>query len=134
MASKSADIYKKALALSAVLMVVIGVFGSGLGLMFAGMPGVYSALIGALVSALFSVLTILSIWFGSKLPLAGFYGLVLGGWLVKVLLFAVTLGLLQGADFISGPVFFFAVVATVMGGLAIDSWVVLKGRQPIIEI
>lgn len=134
MASKSADIYKKALALSAVLMVVIGVFGSGLGLMFVGMPGVYSALIGALVSALFSVLTILSIWFGSKLPLAGFYGLVLGGWLVKVLLFAVTLGLLQGADFISGPVFFFAVVATVMGGLAIDSWVVLKGRQPIIEI
>ena len=133
MASKSADIYKKALALSAVLMMVIGVFGSGLGFLFAGAPGVYSALIGAAVSALFSVLTILSIWLGSKLPLAGFYGLVLGGWLVKVLLFAVTLGLLQGADFISGPVFFFAVVATVLGGLAIDSWVVLKGRQPILD-
>lgn len=133
MASKSADIYKKALALSAVLMVVIGVFGSGLGFLFAGAPGVYSALIGAAVSALFSVLTILSIWLGSKLPLGGFYGLVLGGWLVKVLLFAVTLDLLQGADFISGPVFFFAVVATVLGGLAIDSWVVLRGRQPILD-
>ncbi|MEY4409470.1 MAG: hypothetical protein RLZ65_1030 [Actinomycetota bacterium] len=133
MASKSADIYKKALALSAVLMVVIGVFGSGLGFLFAGAPGVYSALIGAAVSALFSVLTILSIWLGSKLPLGGFYGLVLGGWLVKVLLFAVTLGLLQGADFISGPVFFVAVVATVLGGLAIDSWVVLRGRQPILD-
>jgi hypothetical protein len=132
-ASKSADIYKKALALSAVLMVVIGVFGSGLGFLFAGAPGVYSALIGAAVSALFSVLTILSIWLGSKLPLGGFYGLVLGGWLVKVLLFAVTLGLLQGADFISGPVFFVAVVATVLGGLAIDSWVVLRGRQPILD-
>lgn len=133
MASKSADIYKRALALSAVLMVIIGVFGSGIGFLFAGMPGVYSALIGAAVSALFSVLTILSIWLGSELPLAGFYGLVLGGWLVKVLLFAVTLGLLQGAEFISGPVFFFAVVATVLGGLAIDSWVVLKGRQPILD-
>ncbi len=133
MASKSADIYKRALALSAILMVIIGVFGSGIGFLFAGMAGVYSALIGAAVSALFSVLTILSIWIGARLPLGGFYGLVLGGWLVKVLLFAVTLGLLRGADFISGPVFFFAVVTTVLGGLAIDSWVVLKGRQPILD-
>ncbi|MFM1784133.1 MAG: hypothetical protein RLZZ579_410 [Actinomycetota bacterium] len=133
MASKSADIYKRALALSAILMVIIGVFGSGIGFLFAGLAGVYSALIGAAVSALFSVLTILSIWIGARLPLGGFYGLVLGGWLVKVLLFAVTLGLLRGADFISGPVFFFAVVTTVLGGLAIDSWVVLKGRQPILD-
>ena len=133
MASKSADIYKRALALSAILMVIIGVFGSGIGFLFAAMAGVYSALVGAAVSALFSALTILSIWLGARLPLGGFYGLVLGGWLVKVLLFAVTLGLLRDADFISGPVFFFAVVTTVLGGLAIDSWVVLKGRQPILD-
>jgi len=132
-ASKSADIYKRALALSGILLILIAVFGSGLGLMFAGMDGVYSALIGAAVSMAFSTLTILSIWLGAKLPLAGFYGLVLGGWLIKVLLFALTLGALRGAEFISGPVFFFAVVASVLGGLAIDSWVVLKGRQPILD-
>lgn len=133
MASKSADIYKRALALSGILLILIAVFGSGLGLMFAGMDGVYSALIGAAVSMAFSTLTILSIWLGARLPLTGFYGLVLGGWLIKVLLFALTLGALRGAEFISGPVFFFAVVASVLGGLAIDSWVVLKGRQPILD-
>jgi hypothetical protein len=132
-ASKSAEIYKRALALSGILLILIAVFGSGLGFMFAGIDGVYSALIGAAVSMGFSTLTILSIWLGAKLPLAGFYGLVLGGWLIKVLLFALTLGALQDADFISGPVFFFAVVASVLGGLAIDSWVVLKGRQPILD-
>lgn len=133
MANKSVNLYKKAIALSAILMLIIGVFGSGIGLMVAGMAGVYSALIGATVSAAFSILTILSIWIGARLPLAGFYGMVLGGWLVKVLLFAITLGMLQGADFISGPVFFFAVVTSVLGGLAIDSWVVLTGRQPILD-
>ncbi|NBU22652.1 MAG: hypothetical protein EBS38_01900 [Actinobacteria bacterium] len=133
MANKSENLYKKAIALSAILMLIIGVFGSGIGLMVAGMAGVYSALIGAAVSAAFSILTILSIWIGARLPLAGFYGMVLGGWLVKVLLFAITLGMLQGADFISGPVFFFAVVTSVLGGLAIDSWVVLTGRQPILD-
>ncbi len=127
----TSSLYKRALGLSGILVLVIGVFGSGLGFLFTGLPGVMSALIGSLVSLGFSALTIMSIWFGSKLPLAGFYGLVLGGWLVKVLLFAIVLASLQDADFISGPVFFFAVVTSVLGGLAIDSWVVLKGRLPI---
>lgn len=131
MADSTASLYKKALGLSAILVLVIALFGSGIGFLTAGIPGVMSALIGSLVALGFSALTILSIWFGSKLPLAGFYGLVLGGWLVKVLLFAVVLATLQDADFISGPVFFFAVVTSVLGGLAIDSWVVLKGRIPI---
>jgi F0F1-type ATP synthase assembly protein I len=132
-ASKSADLYRKMIALSAVLMLVIGLFGSVIGLLIAGIDGVYSALIGALVSAVFSILTILSVWFGSKLSLTGFYGLVLGGWLLKVVLFAIALGTLQRADFISGPVFFFAVVTTVLGGLAIDGWVVLRERQAILD-
>lgn len=131
MEDSTASLYKKALGLSAILVLIIGLFGSGIGFLTAGMPGVTSALIGASVASGFSVLTILSIWFGSKLPLAGFYGLVLGGWLIKVLLFAVVLAVLQDANFISGPVFFFAVVTSVLGGLAIDSWVVLKGRIPV---
>lgn len=127
----TASLYKRALGLSAILILVIAGVGSGLGFLFAGLPGVISALIGSGVSLGFSALTIFSIWFGSKLPLGGFYGLVLGGWLFKVLLFAVVLAALQDAVFISGPVFFFAVVTSILGGLAIDSWVVLKGRLPI---
>lgn len=131
MLDSTASLYRKALLLSAILVLGIALIGSALGLLIAGTAGLVSALIGAGVALMFSALTILSVWIGSKLPLAGFYGLVLGGWLVKVLLFAITLGWLQGADFISGPVFFFAVVASVLGGLAIDSWVVLRGRLPI---
>lgn len=131
MADSTATLYKKAMNLTGILVLVIGVVGSALGFLFAGTAGVTSALIGAFVAVAFSTPTILSIWFGSKLPLAGFYGLVLGGWLIKVLLFAFVLAALQDSDFISGPVFFFAVVAAVLGGLAIDSWVVLKGRLPI---
>ena len=131
MVENSASLYKKAISLSAALVLLIGLFGSSIGFLIAGFSGMWSALIGAGVALTFSLLTIGSIWFGAKLPLGGFYGLVLGGWLIKVVLFAVTLGFLQDADFISGPVFFFAVVASVLGGLAIDSWVVLKGKMPI---
>jgi hypothetical protein len=129
----SSATYSKALKLSAMLAGAIVVVGGGLGYLLAGLPGLISALIGAGVSLVFAAMTILSIWIGSRLPLGGFYGLVLGGWLIKVLLFAIALGVLRGAEFISGPVFFFAVVASVLGGLAIDSWVVLKGRMAITE-
>lgn len=129
----SSATYSKALRLSAMLAGAIVVMGGGLGYLLAGLPGLISALIGAGVSLVFAAMTILSIWIGSRLPLGGFYGLVLGGWLIKVLLFAIALGVLRGAEFISGPVFFFAVVASVLGGLAIDSWVVLKGRMAITE-
>jgi hypothetical protein len=131
MADSTASLFKKAMNLTGVLVLAIGLIGSAIGYLVAGTAGVMSALIGAFVAVAFSTPTILSIWFGAKLPLAGFYGLVLGGWLVKILLFAFALAALQDADFISGPVFFFAVVAAVLGGLAIDSWVVLKGRIPI---
>jgi hypothetical protein len=97
------------------------------------MPGLYSALIGAAVAAVFGTLTIFSIRLGSRLGLNGFYALVLGGWLAKILLFALLLGALQSAEFISGPMFFFSVVASVLGGLAIDSYLVLTAKLPAVE-
>jgi len=133
MQRNSADLFNAALRLSILLAVLIALVGSLLGFLIYELPGVYSSLIAAAVSASFGVLTILSIRFGSRLPLNGFYGLVLGGWLLKILLFAVLLGSLQGADFISGPMFYFAVVASVLGGLSIDSYLVLSSKLPAVE-
>lgn len=133
MQRNSAELFALALKLSLLLAVSIAAIGSAVGWMIFGMPGVVSSLVASGVSVSFGVLTILSIRVGSRLPLNGFYGLVLGGWLLKVLLFAVLLGALQGADFISGPMFFFAVVASVLGGLSIDSYLVLSSKLPAVE-
>lgn len=133
MQRNSADLFGLALKLSLLLAVIIAVLGSLVGLLIFGLPGVFSALIAAAVSVSFGVLTILSIRIGSRLPLNGFYGLVLGGWLLKILLFAVLLGALQGAEFMSGPMFFFAIVASVLGGLSIDSYLVLSSKLPAVE-
>ena len=133
MPTNSKQLFSKALRLTAYLAIAIVVAGGALGLMIYGMPGLYSALIGAAVAAVFGTLTILSIRFGSRLGLNGFYALVLGGWLMKILLFALLLGALQSAEFISGPMFFFSVVASVLGGLAIDSYLVLSAKLPAVE-
>ena len=130
--SSAQDLFRRAIAYGAYLAIAIAAIGSLVSLLTVGLPGVYAALIGAAISTSFSLMTIFSVWFGSKLPLNGFYALVLGGWLIKVVLFGVVLAILQGAQNFNGPVFFFAIVAGVLGGLGIDSWLVLKARIPTV--
>lgn len=131
MADTVGMVYRRVILMSIAVVAVVAVGGTAFGFLFAGEAGVISALIGAVVALLFSTLTVLSFWFGSKLSLGGFMGVVLGGWLVKFVVFAIALFSLRGADFISGPVFFFSLVAAVLGGLVVDAWVVSKARLTI---
>lgn len=133
MQTNSQKLFSKALRLNAILAIAVAAIGSGVGYLIFGLPGVNSALIGAAITVVFGAMTIGSIKLGARLGLNGFYALVLGGWLLKVLLFAVLLGVLQSATFISGPMFFFAVVASVLGALAIDSYLVLSAKLPVVE-
>jgi hypothetical protein len=132
-ASSSTQVFAKALKLSALLVVSVAVICSIIGYLVVGIDGLWTALIGAAIALVFTSLTVLSVLFGARLPLGGFYGLVLGGWLLKIVLFALLMAALQRMDFIHGPTLFFAIVLSVLGSLSIDSWVVLRSRIPTIE-
>ena len=133
MASSSTQVFAKALKLSALLVVSVAVICSIIGFLVVGVDGLWTALIGAAIALVFTSLTVLSVLFGARLPLGGFYGLVLGGWLLKIVLFAALMAALQRMDFIHGPTLFFAIVLSVLGSLGIDSWVVLRSRIPTID-
>lgn len=131
--SKAANaLYRRVLTLGSALIGAIAVIGGVVGYLVANTDGLTSALIGAGLALVFVSLTALSVWFGSKLPLGGFFGLVLGGWLLKIIGFALVIGALKGADFINGPVLFFTLVAAILGTLAVDSVVALNARIPVI--
>jgi hypothetical protein len=132
-ASSSTQVFAKALKLSALLVVSVAVICSIIGYLVVGVDGLWTALIGAAIALVFTSLTVLSVLFGARLPLGGFYGLVLGGWLLKIVLFALLMAALQRMDFIHGPTLFFAIVLGVLGSLSIDSWVVLRSRIPTID-
>jgi hypothetical protein len=132
-ASSSTQVFAKALKLSALLVVSVAVICSIIGYLVVGVDGLWTALIGSAIALVFTSLTVLSVLFGARLPLGGFYGLVLGGWLIKIVLFALLMAALQRMDFIHGPTLFFAIVLSVLGSLSIDSWVVLRSRIPTID-
>ncbi|MEO0027551.1 MAG: hypothetical protein RL716_882 [Actinomycetota bacterium] len=131
MANSIAELFKQVFIRGSLLVAAIAVIGSAVGFVVAGMPGLVSALIGAGLTLLFVTLTAVSVYVGGKLPLGGFFGVVLGGWVLKLVGFIVLIGALKGEDFISGPVLFFTLVASILGTLAIDSVLVLKARIPI---
>ena len=127
------QVFKRATILNLAVTGAIAILGSVGGFLAASSAGVFGALLGAGIAAAFGLFTLGSIALGGKLSLGGFYGAVLGGWLVKVLLFAVFIAALRSAEWMHGPTFFFALVAAVLGNLAVDSWVVLTGRIETVQ-
>ncbi|MFM2276663.1 MAG: hypothetical protein RJA75_196 [Actinomycetota bacterium] len=125
------SVMQRVLKLGSLLVLGVTVIGSIVGFLVAGTSGLLAALAGGAAAFAFTALTVLSLLFGSKLNLGGFLGIVLGGWLIKVLLFLVLFSSLNKADWLTlsaRPVVFFVVVAAVIGGLVLDTLVVTKAR------
>ena len=127
-AQSTSEVFASVLKQGVLLVAAIAVLGGGLGWLFAGTSGLVSGLIGAGLALLFSSLTALSVSLGGRLSLGGFFGVVLGGWILKMVGFIVLIRTLKGAEFISGPVLFFTLVASILGTLAIDSVIVMRSR------
>jgi hypothetical protein len=126
--TSTGEIFAAVLKQGLMLVLAIALVGGGLGFVFAGAAGLISGLIGAALALVFSSLTAFSVKFGGQLSLGGFFGVVLGGWIVKLVGFIVLIALLKGATFIAGPVLFFTLVASILGTLIIDTLIVMKSR------
>ena len=125
------SVMQRVLKLGSLLVLGVTVIGSIVGFLVAGTSGLLAALAGGAAAFAFTALTVLSLLFGSKLNLGGFLGVVLGGWLIKVLLFLLLFSSLNKAEWLTlsaRPVVFFVVVAAVIGGLVLDTLVVTKAR------
>lgn len=133
MPNASEQLFTRILKQGSLLIAAIALLGGVLGFFVASVAGLVSALIGASMALVFVSMTALSVWLGGKLSLGGFFGVVLGGWIAKLLLFIGLVLLLKGAAFIVGPILFICVVVSVIGSLVLDAIVVMKTRIPTYE-
>lgn len=126
-------IFTKVLKHGSILILAIAVLGSAIGYFAAGIPGVLGSLVGASLAFIFVTLTALSVLFGAKLNLGGFYAIVLGGWLLKVVLFIAAISLISRLDGLNRVAIFISLVASVLGSLAVDAYVALKSKIPVVS-
>jgi len=131
----SNPVLRKALAWSGLLAAAVLVVSGILGFVFAGAEGLVSALLGTLMAVVFMGITAASIllanrFASSDLFVGAFFGIVLGGWLLKFIVFIVLVVLLRDADWLNPTVLFLSLVAGVIASLVVDVLVVAKSRMP----
>lgn len=131
----SVPVLRRILVYGAFLALGIMVIGAIVGGLVAGASGVASALIGTVMAVVFMGITAGSIllanrFAGSEAAIGAFFGIVMGGWLVKFVVFLALMFLLRGQPWIEPVVLLLSIIAGVIGSLVVDVVVVMKSRMP----
>ncbi|MCU1419934.1 MAG: hypothetical protein JWR57_1103 [Mycetocola sp.] len=134
----SVPVLRKILVYGAILALGIAVVGAILGGIAAGLSGVLSALVGTLMAVVFMGITAGSIlianrYAGRESAIGAFFGIVMGGWLLKFVVFLVLIFLLKDLPWVQPVVLFLSIVAGVVGSLVVDAVVVLRSRMSYVS-
>lgn len=136
--STAAPALRLSLVYGASLSIAIAIVGSIIGALVAELPGLLSALIGAGMGFVFLGVTAGSILLADRLTKGdllspAYFGIVLGAWLLKFVLFLVLVFTLRDAPFVQPTVLFVTLVIAVLGGLIVDLVAVARARVPYVS-
>lgn len=126
-------VFRRALRDTVLLLVALTVLGVLVGALVSGVPGVWGALIGVGLAAVFSGTTVLAMLRTTHSAPQVMAGVVMGTWLAKVLVVIVALALLRGLDFYSAPVLAGVLALGAIGSALLDYRAVSTGRVPYVE-
>ncbi|MPV87784.1 hypothetical protein GB882_03830 [Georgenia ruanii] len=125
--------FRRILRQLTLLVLVLAVGGGVVGYLVAGQPGLWGALMGAGVAALFMVGTAATMLLTADKPLHVASAAGVGGWIVKLVLLLVLLALVRGKGFYSPGAFFVVLVLAIVGSFVIEARAVLRSRVPTFE-
>lgn len=129
----STPVLRTALRWGLIVGGLVAVAAAVIGFAIAGAEGLWSGVIGALVGVVFPALTAVSIlvanrWFGHPAYLQIFFGIVMGGLVVKFAIVIVALLLLSRVEWLVSPVFYFSLVVSAVASLVVDLVVLSRMR------
>lgn len=125
----TSQILSRVLKYTGILAIVLAVVGGILGYLLAGSDGLISVLLGTVVAIVFAAVTAISLQIAIKFEIAAFFGIVMGAWLLKMVLFIAAILLLRDQPFINPVALFVALVVAIVGTVAIDAYVVFTSRM-----
>lgn len=136
--NSATPILKRTLLWGTILAALIAIVGSIAGSIADPERGLVSALVGALIAFAFVAITALTVLFGigrSKGDMLhpAFFAIVLGGWLLKFIVFLVLIVLLKDLEWVNSVVLFLTVVVGVAGSLVVDVVVIARSRLPYVS-
>ncbi|CAL4860430.1 hypothetical protein [Microbacterium sp. MM2322] len=137
-APSSTPMLRTALVWSGIVTAILAVIGGVVGLLTAGTSGLWSALVAVLMAAVFLAFTIVSIlianrFYGDPLFVPIFFGSVMGGWILKFVVFLVVLFVLRDQPWLTPMVFLVALVVSIVASLVVDVVVMIRMRIPAVS-
>lgn len=129
----AAPALKKAILAGLLVALAVALVGAVIGGLVAGAPGVVGALIGATLAASFLAITAASVLLAARLTVDDpgspiFFAVILGSTLLKFVVFIVAVVLLRDLPILDPVVLFLTAIAAMVGGLVVDTVVVLRAR------
>lgn len=129
---------RQVLIWTGIAAIVLVVLSGGIGFLTAGSDGLWSGLAGVALAILFLALTPLSVlianrWYGREMFATVFFGIVMGSWLLKLVVFVVAIVILRGQDWVVPLIIFLALVAGIVVSLVIDAVVFTRMRMPYVS-
>lgn len=121
-----------------IFALVVAVLSSGIGLLVAGLPGLWAALVATGLAVVFLGLTAASMILASRLTPGDpgspvYFGVVLGVFTLKLIVFFILAVWLRTQTWLDPFVFFGTVIVIVIGSLAIDAVAFQRSRVPYVD-
>lgn len=118
-----------------IAAVALIILSCGIGFLVAGADGLWSGLAGVGLAVIFLALTPMSVlianrWYGREMFATVFFGIVMGGWLLKLVIFIVAIVILREQSWVVPGVIFLSLVAGIVVSLVIDAVAFNKLRVP----
>lgn len=125
---------KWSIIVGVVLLLTLGSIGAAVD----GVNGLITAIVGVCIAIGFMAITALSIlianrFAGNDLFVGAFFGIVMGGWLLKFVLFIVAMLLLRSAPWVNMGVLFASLIAGILGSLLVDVVVLSRSKLPYVS-
>ncbi|SMY12769.1 hypothetical protein [Brevibacterium jeotgali] len=127
------SVMKWTIIAGALIAIAIGTIASFVGALLTGLPGVWGALIGAVVAFVFFAITAIVMYFTAESSPTAMAAGVLGGFLVKIVGFMGVGIALRGRDFYDPWTLFLTLAAAAIASLIADVVIVQRARLPIVD-
>lgn len=130
---KTPSVLANSLRYGGIVTVVIAVVGGTVTYLVAGFNGLVSALLGAVLTAVFLGLTAISIIIASRVTRnnpssGGYFGVIAGVWLVKFALFVVAIIVLRHQPWLNSTAFIVVLIVAVIATLISDAFALQRTR------
>lgn len=127
------SVMKWTIIAGALIAIAIGTIASFVGALLTGLPGVWGALIGAVVAFVFFAITAIVMYFTADSSPTAMAAGVLGGFLVKIVGFMGVGIVLRGRDFYDPWTLFLTLAVAAIASLIADVFIVQRARLPIVD-